>query len=279
MHRTQSVPNKGDNEVRVASHEKEILYSKSGGVARITINRPEVHNAVTDKHLAVICDCLRDADPDTAVGVVILTGAGDRAFSSGGDVRWEKQGGAQDLFRGGGPDVHRAMRECLKPVIAVVKGWAIGLGNHLAYFADITIAADNAIFGQVGPKVASPADGWNVAYLTHVVGAKKAREIWYLCRRYDAYEAERLGLINKVVPLAEVDAEVDRWCEELLAVSPTCLRILKASFEASFDPLRQPLGSMQHLIAPSFIGSSEQLEGASAFLEKRKPAFRRGAPA
>jgi len=261
-----------------APNEREILYAKTDGVARITINRPEVHNAVTDKHLELMCECFRDADADAAIGVVVLTGAGDRAFSSGGDVGWEKQGGAKAVFQGGGPDVHRAMRECLKPVIAAVKGWAIGLGNHLAYSADITIAADNAVFGQVGPRVASPADGWNVAYLTHIVGAKKAREMWYMCRRYDAHEAERMGLVNKVVPLAELDAEVDRWSEELLAVSPTCLRILKASFEASFDPIRQPLGSMQRLIAPSFIGSSEQLEGASAFLEKRKPNFRGTSP-
>jgi dihydroxynaphthoic acid synthetase len=253
----------------------EVLYSSTRGVATITINRPEVHNAVTDEHLSAICAHLRDAGADPAVGVVVLTGAGDRAFSSGGDVRWEQKGGAQKLFDGGGPDVHRTMRECLKPVIAAVKGWAIGLGNHLAYSADMTIAADNAVFGQVGPRIGSPADGWTVAYLAQIVGSKKAREMWYMCRRYDAWEAERIGLVNKVVPLADFDTELDRWCQELLAVSPTCLRILKASFEAAFDPMRQPLGHIQHLVAPGFMGSDEQREGAAAFLEKRKPDFRR----
>lgn len=252
--------------------QAEVLYEVTDGVARITINRPEVHNAFTDIGLSQICDFFRQADRDSSVGVVVLTGAGDRAFSSGGDVRWERDGGLNTLA-GGAIDVHRAMRDCLKPVIAAVKGYAIGAGNHIAYFADLTIAADNAIFGQVGPRVGSPADGWVVAYLTHVVGAKKAREIWYMCPRLDAVAAERLGLVNAVYPLADFDAAVDRWCSELLQRSPTCLRILKASFEASFAPLRQPLGYVQHLIAPDYVGGAEQMEGATAFVEKRIPDF------
>lgn len=252
---------------------EDIQYEKSGGVATITINRPKVLNAFTDQTLFEMIAAFNDAAEDREVGVVVLTGAGDRAFSAGGDVKWEKEGG-QKAYYVTQPDVHYAIRMCLKPVIAKVKGYAIGGGHHLAYFCDLTIAADNGVFGQNGARVGSPADTYLVSYLARIVGQKRAREMWYLCRRYSAEEALQMGLVNAVVPLAELDEEVDRWCEDLLDKSPTVLRVLKQSFEAEGDLHRLPLFHYQRLLAPDFLESPENREGQVAFLDKRDPDFR-----
>jgi dihydroxynaphthoic acid synthetase len=255
---------------------KDIIYSKRDHIARITINRPRVLNAFTSHTLLEMIDALEDASKDDSVGVVVLTGAGDRAFSAGGDVKWEMEGGLAEQRNREPADIHSALRRCRKPVIAAVKGYAIGGGHHIAYFCDLTIAADNAVFGQNGPRVGSPAEGLTVAYLIRIVGAKKAREMWYLCRRYSAEEALRMGLANVVVPLAELDAEVDRWCQEILDKSPTCIRILKASFDQEFDYMRgYRFGHFQQWLAPNYYETEEPLEGQRAFLEKRQPNFRR----
>jgi len=250
----------------------DIIYDKKDGVARITLNRPETYNAFTDKTLREMIYAFNDAGLDNTIGVVVLTGAGDKAFCSGGDVTWEREGGLERL-RTEPLDVHAAMRHCLKPIIARVNGYAIGAGNHIAYMSDFTLAADHAIFGQNGPRVGSPAGGYIVSYLVRVVGAKKAREIWMLSRRYTAREALEMGLVNAVVPYARLDAEVDKWCEEILALSPTCLKILKASFEAEYDYLRGQTTQFQRMLAPDFFSSGEGLEGATAFLERRRPDF------
>ncbi|MBI3329358.1 MAG: enoyl-CoA hydratase/isomerase family protein [Nitrospinae bacterium] len=252
----------------------DIIYEKKDGVARITLNRPETYNAFTDKTLREMIYAFNDAGLDTTIGVVVLTGSGDKAFCSGGDVSWEREGGLERL-RIEPLDIHGAMSHCLKPIIARVNGYAIGAGNHIAYSCDFTIAAEHAIFGQNGPRVGSPAGGHIVSYLIRVVGAKKAREIWMLCRRYSAREALEMGLVNAVVPYAKLDEEVDKWCHEILALSPTCLKILKASFEAEYDDLRGHTTQFQRMIAPDFFTSGEGLEGATAFLERRQPDFSR----
>ncbi len=260
------------NTIRTTDDLVETKYRKDGHIATISFNQPQKHNAFTDKGAAEIAWALEDANLDNKIGVVILTGEGDRAFSSGGDVKWEDEGGAETaVIRM--LTIHNAIRHCLKPVIAAVKGYAIGGGCHIAYFCDLTLAADNAIFGQVGPRVGSVADGPIPAYLVRVVGAKKAREIWFLCRRYNAQEALSMGLVNAVAPLEEFDALVKQWCDDILACSPTVLRILKASFEAEFDYARDILFHFQRLIAPDFYHSDEAHEGRLAFLEKRKPDF------
>lgn len=258
---------------------QEILYQKksfaNGAVAKITINRPEKLNAVTLKGQFEVAKALLLASADESVGAVILTGAGDKAFCVGGDMTWESGGGLLDQIIEE-PDWNSAVLDCPKPVIAAVKGWCIGGGHHLAYCCDFTVAADNARFGQNGPRVGSPADGFRVAYLTRVVGAKKAREIWMLARRYNAEEALQMGLVNKVVALDRLDAEVESWCEEILALSPTCLRVLKASFNADFDYMRSSIHRYERLIAGlGFHGSDEQKEAQQAFFEKRPPDFGR----
>lgn len=256
---------------------EDLLYSIEEGVARITINREKSLNSLRGITMLELAKAIERAGNDCKVGVIVLSGAGDRAFSSGGDVRWEKEGGLKDRHVSINPRaVHEAIRHCGKPVIAVVKGYAIGMGNHLAYFCDLTIAADNAIFGQNGPRVASPAEGWLVTYSQRVLGVKKAREMWMLCRRYNAQQALEMGLCNIVVPLAEIDAEVDKWCAEINSLSPTCLKIIKTSFESDIDYLRDPSPNhFQKLVAPDFFETEESKEGANAFLEKRKPDFMR----
>lgn len=261
----------------------DILYERKhldsgGGVARVTINRPEKLNAFTDHTMGEMATALDEASHDRSIGVVVLTGAGDRAFSSGGDVAWEAGGGLRRQFYHSLPPNH-LLRMCRRPIIAAVRGYAIGGGNHLAYCCDFTIAAQNAIFGQNGPRVASPADGYPVAYLTRVVGAKRAREMWMLCRRYSAGQALEMGLVNAVVPLDKLDEEVDRWCEEILALNPTCLEILKASFDSDIDYLAGSFGRMSSLMAPDFFAGPDPKEAAEAFFQKRKPdfwQFRRG---
>jgi dihydroxynaphthoic acid synthetase len=253
----------------------DLLYAVRNNVATITINRPKTLNSLTGETMRELVEAIEAASNDGRVGVIVLTGAGDRAFSSGGDVNWEKAGGLARRHVDISPRVvHEAIRHAGKPVIAAVKGYAIGMGNHLAYYCDLTIAADNAIFGQNGPRVASPAEGYPVALLQRVVGTKKARELWYLCRRYTAQQALEMGLVNAVVPLARLDAEVREWCRDILAASPTCLEILKASFEADIDYLRDTSPHhLQRMLAPDFHGSDEQQEGPDAFLAKRPPDF------
>ncbi|MBI2962943.1 MAG: enoyl-CoA hydratase/isomerase family protein [Deltaproteobacteria bacterium] len=255
----------------------DIVYEKrhldrGGGAARITINRPDRLNAFTDHTVDEMSIAFDDASHDHSIGVIVLTGAGDRAFSSGGDVQWEAGGGLRRQFYHAHPPNHM-LRMCRKPVIAAVKGYAIGGGNHLAYCCDFTIAAENAIFGQNGPRVASPADGYPVAYLTRVIGAKRAREMWMLCRRYNAQQALDMGLVNAVVPLAEIEREVERWCEEILALNPTCLEVLKASFDSDIDYMAGAFGRLSSLMAPDFFDGPDPKEAADSFFAKRAPDF------
>lgn len=251
---------------------EDILYAVDNGVATITINRPHRLNAFTGDTLKEMTAAIDAAAADRTVGVIVLTGAGERAFSAGGDVHWEASGGLE------GNDWHigRQIVECPKPIIARVSGYAIGGGNHLAYLCDLTIAADHSVFGQNGPRVGSPAGGYMVSHLAHVVGHKRAREIWMLCRRYSAQQALDWGLVNAVVPQAGLDAEVRRWCDEILALSPTVLRLVKDSFRETMNPYIEPnVSTMLERHCPDYFSTGEQQEGAQAFLEKRKPDFSR----
>jgi len=246
---------------------QDILYEKKDGVARITINRPKSYNAFTGVTIQELNRAIEDAATDHSVGVVVLTGTGDKAFCAGGDVKWEAEGG----LKGQPYNLNETVGRCLKPVIARVNGYAIGGGNHLAYFCDFTIAAEHAIFGQNGARVGSPASGAIVNFLTHQVGHKRAREMWLLCRRYTARQMLDWGLVNSVVPYDKLDEEVQKWCDEILSLSPTCLKVMKASFEAEFDYLRGTGHRNVEMISPHYFESGEQQEGAAAFLEKRKP--------
>jgi 2-ketocyclohexanecarboxyl-CoA hydrolase len=246
-----------------------VIYRKTDAVAYITINRPETYNAFTDVTLREMAAALEDASTDHEVGVVVITGSGRNAFCSGGDVFWEAQGGLERIPF----SINDRIGQCLKPVIARVNGYAIGAGNHMAYHCDFTIAAEHAIFGQNGARVGSPASGETVSFLSHIVGHKRAREMWYLCRRYTARQAYEWGLVNAVVPYEQLDAEVARWCRELLALSPTCLKILKASYKAEFDYLRGAGERIRQMVAPNYFRTGEQQEGAAAFLERRPPDF------
>jgi naphthoate synthase/2-ketocyclohexanecarboxyl-CoA hydrolase len=255
----------------------DIIYEKKyheqllGGIARITINRPHRMNSFTNITLDEMFHAFYDASHDKGIGVVILTGAGERAFCTGGDVEWEVKGLRETFYWRNPPN--QLLRHCRKPVIAMVKGYAIGAGNHVAYMADFTIAADNAVFGQNGPRVASPADGYIPAYLTRVVGAKKAREIWMLCRKYKAQEALEMGLVNTVVPLDKLEEEVDKWCEEILSLSPGCVEILKATFDSDIDYMEGSFGQQSRLMYPDWFEMKECKEGPKAFMEKRTPNF------
>lgn len=255
---------------------QDVLYEKrtrdaGGRVARVTINRPDSLNAISDKTIGELEIAFDDASNDPMVGAVVFTGAGDRAFCAGGDIKWEGERTRARFFMDDAPN--KMLRFCRKPIIAVVKGYAIGGGNHLAYSCDFTIAADNAVFGQNGPRIGSPADGYIVRYLTSVVGAKKARELWMLCRKYDAQEALSMGLVNTVVPLAEIDTEVDRWVEDLLSLNPTCLEILKATFDSEIDEMAGSLRRFVAMMAPAFPLGEDVREAQSAFWEKRDPDF------
>lgn len=253
---------------------KDILYEKRGQVAWITINRPRQYNAFTGDTLKELTLAFEDASTDGGVGVVVLTGAGEKAFCAGGDVNWEKEGGLERQVLE--PYLlHVTVSRCPKPVIARVNGYAVGGGNHLAYFCDFTIAAEHAIFGQNGPRVGSPAGGPIVSYLAAIIGQKRAREMWMLCRRYTAQEALAMGLVNAVIPMAKLDDEVTRWCDELLALSPTCLKILKASFVADFGHVLGQDDAIRRLVVDRQFWEGEQQEGARAFLEKRAPDFSR----
>ena len=256
-------------------YEKKFIEDTGAGVARISINRPDKLNAFTDHTMREMQVAFDDAGHDTMIGIVVLQGAGDRAFSSGGDISWESSENYRLSFNNSGA-FQKTLRLCIKPVLAAVRGYAIGGGNHLAYMCDFTIAAENAIFGQNGPRVASPADGYYVTYLTRVVGAEKAREMWMLCRRYDAQQALEMGLVNKVVPLDKLDDEVDQWCEEVLALSPDCISILKATFDAEIGLLEGAVGAQarwSNYLSPDLFGSPMVKEAQEAFFEKRPPNF------
>lgn len=257
--------------------QPDVLYSVTDRVATITINRPDKLNAFSRRTLAELIPCVEAASEDRNVGVVVLTGAGGRAFSAGGDVNEESgdtlvgEASFDELIK----RLYAAFRQCPKPIIARIDGYAIGGGHHMAYMCDLTIASSRSVFGQNGARVASPAEGWLVSYLWTVVGMKRAKEIWMMCRRYDAQQALAFGLVNSVVPEDELDAEVRRWCDELLALSPTVLTCLKRSFDNSFDGIRdrQEATSILGGFNPGFWESGEQEEGARAFLEKRRPNF------
>jgi naphthoate synthase len=254
---------------------RDILYTKVEGVARITLNRPEVLNAFRAQTCTEMVAALRDAWHDRSIGVAVLRGAGDRAFCVGGDQTARSEDGYDRDDEGMGFDierVHHTIRNIPKPVIAAVNGYAIGGGNVLAVLCDLTIAADHAKFGQVGPRVGSYDAGFGTAYLARVVGEKRAREIWYLCRQYTATEAREMGLANAVVPLAELDAEVDRWCAELLKKSPTALRFLKQSFNADTDHIAG-LSALAMSSLELYYGTDEAREGHEAFGERREPDF------
>jgi naphthoate synthase len=246
------------------------------GIAKITICRPEVHNAFRPQTLIEISDALTVAREDTSVGVIILTGEGGKAFCSGGDQRVRGDSGYQtdpgSVGRFHVTDLHVAMRRCPKPIVAMVAGWAIGGGHVLHLVCDLTIAADNAMFGQVGPRVGSFDGGFGASSLAQLVGMEKAKEIWLLCRRYDARQALEMGLVNTVVPLAGLEAETVRWCREMLALSPFALRLMKASFHAAEDGYAgiQQLAHDANLL---FYGSEEAKEGREAFKAKRPPDF------
>jgi naphthoate synthase len=261
----------------------DIRYELSGdGIAKITIDRPEVRNAFRPQTLIEISDALERAREDLDVGVIVLTGEGPDAFCSGGDQRVRGDAGymADDAAaqRGVGrfhvTDLHVQIRRTPKPVVAMVAGYAIGGGQVLHVVCDLTIAADNARFGQTGPKVGSFDGGFGASLLSRLVGPKKAKEIWFLCRQYDAREALEMGLVNTVVPLDRLEEETVEWCREMLELSPFALRLLKASFNADEDGLAgiQQLAHDANLL---FYGSPEAQEGRDAYVEKRKPDFKK----
>jgi len=253
----------------------DILYEQCEGMAKITINRPEVRNAFRPQTVTELLDAFGHAGEDPGVGVVLLTGAGDKAFCSGGDQKVRGEGGyvgADGVPRLNVLDLQRRIRQLSKPVIAVVAGYAIGGGHVLHVICDLTIAADNAIFGQTGPKVGSFDAGYGATYLARIVGHKKAREIWYLCRQYSAAEALEMGLVNVVVPLERLEETAVEWAQEILAKSPTALRFLKAALNADTDGL----AGLQQLAGDAtllYYQTAEAKEGRDAFLEKRSPDF------
>lgn len=261
----------------VSGDYEDIVYGTTpDGIAKITINRPEVHNAFRPQTIVEISEAFNVAREDESVGVIVLTGAGDKAFCSGGDQRVRGDSGYKlssgDTGRFHVTDLHVQMRRCPKPIVAMVAGWAIGGGHVLHVVADLTIAADNARFGQVGPRVGSFDGGFGASSLAQLVGLKKAKEIWFLCRQYDAQEALEMGLVNAVVPLADLEAETLRWCREMLALSPFALRLLKASFHAAEDGYAG-LQQLAHDTNLLFYGSAEAQEGRNAFRERRTPDF------
>jgi naphthoate synthase len=263
----------------------ELTTGDAAGIAKITINRPEVRNAFRPETVIELSDAFERAREDSRVGVVILTGEGPDAFCAGGDQR--VRGGRGGYVTGADPaaagshqavgrfhvtDLHVQIRRLPKPVVAMVAGYAIGGGHVLHIVCDLTIAADNARFGQSGPKVGSFDGGFGAGVLSRLVGPKKAKEIWFMCRQYDAHQALEMGLVNTVVPLDQLESETVQWCREMLAMSPFALRILKASFNADEDGLTgiQQLAHDANLL---FYMSEEAQEGRDAYLEKRRPDF------
>jgi naphthoate synthase/2-ketocyclohexanecarboxyl-CoA hydrolase len=254
----------------------EIVYEKKhhaklgGGIARVTLNKPDKYNVMTLETVEQMFRAFYDANHDTSIGLIVVAGAG-KNFGTGGDVEWETWGLRKGFyFR---YPHNRLVRNSRKPVLAQVQGYCLGGHNHMAYCCDFTIAADTAKFGQAGPRVSSPADGFFVPYLTKVIGAKKAREMWMLCRKYTAEQAERMGLVNEVVPAGDLEAAVDRWAEELLELSPGCLEVLKAAFDQEMDGY-QEMGAISSSMYPDWFDSPEGKEGGVAFMDgRRTPRF------
>ena len=256
---------------------QDILYETKDGVAWITINRPEVRNAFRALTVDEMVAAFKAAWADGDIGVVVLTGAGDKAFCSGGDQKDRDAGGYSSSAGGIGLDVaslHSVIRNIPKPVIAMVNGFAIGGGHVLHVLCDLSIVADTAIFGQTGPRVGSVDPGFGTAYLARVIGEKKAREIWYLCRQYSAPDALQMGLVNKVVPAAQLRTEVEQWCRELLEKSPTALKLAKYSFNADTDHIHG-ITEMGFSALELYYQTAEAQEGRNAFVEKRQPEFRK----
>lgn len=263
-----------------AKDYKDIIYEKMGGIAKISINRPEVRNAFRPETVLELYDAFNDVKEDSSIGVILLTGAGPSkdgkySFCSGGDqkIRGDKgYVGKDGVPRLNILDVQKQIRSIPKPVIALVAGYAIGGGHVLHVVCDLTIAADNAIFGQTGPKVGSFDGGFGSSYLARIVGQKKAREIWYLCRQYNAQEAYEMGLVNKIVPVAGLEVEGVKWAEEILEKSPLAIRLLKSAFNAELDGQAgiQELAGNATLL---YYMSEEAQEGKKAYVEKRKPDF------
>jgi naphthoate synthase len=259
---------------------EDVRYETAEGIAKITINRPEVRNAFRPQTVIELSDAFDEAREDPDVGVVILTGEGPDAFCSGGDQRTRGSGGyvgddqigQRGLGRFEVTDLHIQIRRLPKPVVAMVAGYAVGGGHVLHVVCDLTIAADNARFGQTGPKVGSFDGGFGASVLARNIGVKKAKEIWFLCRQYDAQQALEMGLVNAVVPLERLEEETVQWCREMLQLSPLALRLLKASFNADQDGL-SGIQQLAHDTNMLFYMSEEALEGRNAFLEKRKPDF------
>ena len=254
---------------------QDILYVKENGIATITINRPNAYNAFRANTCEEMIDAFKDADFDKSIGVVVLTGAGDKAFCTGGD-QGTQEGGYGGRGTIGLPieEVQSAIRDIPKPVIARVNGFAVGGGNVLVTLCDLAIASEKAQLGQVGPKVGSVDPGFGTAYLARVVGEKRAREIWYLCRRYTAQEALAMGMVNAVVPHDQLDAEVRKWCEEILEKSPTAIAFAKRSFNVDSEMIRG-LSAMAMQGLKLYYETEESAEGGNAFREKRKPEFRK----
>lgn len=256
---------------------KEILFDFYNGIARITINRPRYRNAFTPLTVAEMSDAFRYCREAQDVCVVVLTGAGDKAFCAGGDMHVKGRGGyvgGDGVPRLNVLDVQKQIRSLPKPVIAMVNGFAIGGGHVLHLMCDLTIASENAIFGQTGPKVGSFDAGFGASYLARIVGQKKAREIWFMCRQYTAVEAERMGMVNKVVPFDKLEDEVVEWAETMMERSPLALRMIKAGFNAELDGqagIQELAGDATML----YYMLDEAQEGGRAFLEKRKPNFKK----
>jgi naphthoate synthase len=277
---TDATGDAGGSELTDIRYEKSL--APNAGIAKITIARPEVRNAFRPQTIVEISRALEDAREDTAIGAIVLTGEGPDAFCSGGDQRvrgdsgylHEDAAGRAGVGRFHVTDLHVQIRRLPKPVVAMVAGYAIGGGHVLHLVCDLTIAAENARFGQVGPKVGSFDGGFGAGLLANAVGIKKAKEIWFLCRQYSAEEALRMGLVNTVVPLERLEEETVGWCREMLALSPFALRLLKASFNAAEDGL-SGIQQLAHDANLLFYGSEEAQEGRDAYRERRPPDFSR----
>ena len=270
---TQSKPDRENH----AMEFKDIIYTEQAGVATITINRPKVYNAFSSNTCEELIRAFGQAGWNRDIGVVVLTGAGDKAFCTGGDQSADAEDGG---YGGRGTiglpveELQSIIRDIPKPVIARVNGYAIGGGNVLVTLCDLAIASDKAQFGQVGPKVGSVDPGFGTALLARVVGEKKAREIWYLCRRYSAQDALAMGLVNAVVPHDQLDAEVAKWCAEILQMSPTAIALAKRSFNVDTEMIRG-ISSFAMQALKLYYDTDESKEGGKAFREKRKPEFRK----
>lgn len=254
---------------------QDIIYTKENNTATIMINRPKQFNAFRAQTCEEMIHAFKDADADRSIGVVVLTGAGEKAFCTGGDQSSHDGGyGGRGVIGLPIEEVQSAIRDISKPVLARVNGYAIGGGNVLVTICDLAIASDNAQLGQAGPRVGSVDPGFGTAFLSRVVGEKKAREIWYLCRRYSAQEALDMGMVNAVVPQDQLDAEVAKWCDEINEKSPTAIALAKKSFNVDSEMIRGMGGLAMHALK-LYYETDESAEGGNAFREKRKPDFRK----